>query len=50
MVQNTKMHAVNRFDVEFGLAVYIEPHPCSILSVWVYLAAFVDISLERLYS
>lgn len=24
MVQKTKIHAVNRRDVEFGLAVYIE--------------------------
>jgi len=49
MVHTTKMHAVNRQDVEFGLAVYIEAYPANILSVWVYLAAFVDVSIENLY-
>ena len=48
-VQNTKLHAVNRQDVEFGMAVYIEAYPANILSVWVYLAAFVDISVDNLY-
>ena len=49
LVQNTKMHAVNRQDVEFALAVYIEAYPAGILSVWVYLAAFVDVTIENLY-
>ena len=48
-VQTTKMHAVNRQDVEFSLSVFILPYPSNILSVWVYLAAFVDISVENLY-
>ena len=48
-MQNTKLHAVNRQDVEFGMAVYIEAYPSNILSVWVYLAAFVDISVDNLY-
>ena len=48
-VSKTKMHAVNRRDVEFALAVYIEAHPANILSVWVYLAAFVDTAIENLY-
>ena len=50
MVQTTRMYAVNRQDVEFGLAVYIEAYPANILSVWVYLAAFVDVSIENLYA
>ena len=43
------MHAVNRQDVEFALAVYIEGMPANILSVWVYLAAFVDVTMDNLY-
>jgi len=50
LVQTTKLHAVNRQDVEFGMAVYIEPYPANILSVWIYLAAFVDIGVENLYN
>lgn len=49
MVQTTKMHAVNRQDVEFGLAVYITAYPANILSVWIYIAAFVDVTIENLY-
>ena len=49
LVQTTKIHAINRQDVEFGLAVYIEAYPANILSVWVYVAAFVDVSIENLY-
>ena len=48
-VQTTRMHAVNRQDVEFALAVYIEGQPANILSVWVYLAAFVDITMDNLF-
>ena len=43
------MHAVNRQDIEFALAVYIEAYPAGILSVCVYLAAFVDVTIENLY-
>jgi len=50
MVQTTKLHQVNRQDIEFGLAVYIAPQPANILSVWVYLAAFVDTTIENLYN
>ena len=50
MVKTTKLHCVNRQDVEFGMAVYIESQPANILSVWIYLAAFVDISVESLYN
>ena len=50
MVQTTRLYAVNRQDVEFGLAVYIEAYPANILSVWVYLAAFVDVQIENLYA
>lgn len=42
MVSHTKIHTVNRQDVEFALTVHIEAYPCNILSVWVFLAAFVD--------
>jgi hypothetical protein len=38
----TKIHTVNRQDVEFSLVVHIEAYPSNVLSVWVYLAAFVD--------
>lgn len=31
------------------MAVYIESYPANILSVWVYLAAFVDVSVENLF-
>ena len=48
MVQNTKMHRVDRQDVEFALTVYIESYPANILSVWVYVAAFVDLQVEEL--
>ena len=45
LVQNTKIYAVNRQDVEFGLSVFIESYPSNILSVWIYVAAFVDTSI-----
>ena len=41
-VVNTKIHTVNKQDVEFALSVYIESYPCNVLSVWVFLAAYVD--------
>ena len=41
----TKVHCVNRRDVEFALAVVVESYPANVLSVWVYLAAFVDVEL-----
>jgi hypothetical protein len=47
-VEKTKVHMVNRHDVEFGLSVFIQPYPANVLSVWVYLAAFVDKSLSEL--
>lgn len=42
-VKATKMHSVNRQEIEFSLAVYIEAYPANVLSVWIYLAAFVEI-------
>ena len=42
LVQNTKIYAVNRRDVDFALSVKIISYPCNILSVWIYVAAFVD--------
>ena len=42
------MHRVDRQDVEFALTVYIESYPANILSVWVYVAAFVDLQVEEL--
>jgi hypothetical protein len=41
-VMKTKIHTVNKQDVEFALSVYIESYPCNVLSVWVFLAAYVD--------
>ena len=49
LVQNTKIYAVNRQDVEFALTVYVESYPANILSVWIYVAAFVDTSIETLF-
>jgi hypothetical protein len=42
LVLQTKIHTVNRQDVEFALTVHIEAYPCNVLSVWVFLAAYVD--------
>lgn len=47
-VERTKVHMVNRHDVEFAISVYIEAYPSNVLSVWIYLAAFVDKSLSEL--
>ena len=47
-VQNTKMYMVDRHDIEFGLTVYVESFPANVMSVWIYLAAMVDRSLENL--
>jgi hypothetical protein len=44
LVLQTKIHTVNRQDVEFALAVHIKAYPCGVLSVWVYLVACVDIT------
>jgi len=44
----TKMHAVNRQDVEFALSVYIHAYPSNVLSVWIYLAAFVTLESRPL--
>jgi hypothetical protein len=45
-IEKTKVHTVNRHDVEFAISIQITPYPANVLSVWVYLAAFVDKSLE----
>jgi len=41
-MRNTRMHAVDRQDVEFALAVRVVAYPSNIMSVWIYIAAFVD--------
>ena len=41
------MYMVDRHDVEFGLTVYIKSYPSNILSVWIYLSAMIDKSLEN---
>ena len=41
---------MNRQDVEFALTVFVESYPSNILSVWIYVAAFVDTSLENLFA
>jgi hypothetical protein len=43
------VHHLNRHDVEFSIAVHIEPYPANVMSVWVYLAAFVDRALEDFF-
>lgn len=47
-VERTKIHEVNRHDVEFAISVHIDAYPANVLSVWIYLAAFVDKSLNEL--
>lgn len=47
-VKATRMHSVNRKDIEFALTVHIEAYPCHVLSVWIFLAAFVDKTTENL--
>lgn len=47
-VELTKVHMVNRHDVEFGISVVIDSQPANILSVWIYVCAFVDKSLQEL--
>jgi len=42
LVRQTGMHAINKQDIEFAMAVHIQAWPCGILSVWVYLAAWTD--------
>jgi len=42
------MHAVNRNDVEFTLSVYIAAYPSCVLSVWIYIAAFVDLRPDEI--
>lgn len=44
LVAQTKIHTVNRQDVEFSLSVHIAAYPCNVLAIWVFLAAFVDSS------
>lgn len=46
-VEKTKVHMVNRHDVEFAISVYIDAYPANVLSVWIYLAVFVDKSLSE---
>ncbi len=48
LVQNTKIYEVNRHDVEFALAVYIKSYPANIMSVWIYVAAFIDTTYDNL--
>lgn len=48
VVKTTRMYAVNRKDIEFALAVQVEAYPCTVLSVWIFLAAFVDKTTENL--
>ena len=47
LIELTKVHQVNRHDVEFSIAVIIEAYPANVMSVWVFLAAFVDKSFEE---
>jgi len=48
MVRDTKIHLVNRHDVEFSLVVHIDPYPCGVLSVWIFIAIFVDKMNEKM--
>ena len=38
VVKSTGIHKSNRSNVEFGLAVHIQPYPAEVQSCWVYLA------------
>jgi hypothetical protein len=48
LVKQTKMHMVNRQDVEFSIAVHIVPYPANVKSVWIYMAAFIDKSMDEM--
>ena len=37
----TGVHEFESNDVEFALAVHIQPYPNSVLSVWIYVASLV---------
>ena len=38
VVKSTGIHKSNRSNVEFGLAVHIQPYPAQVQSAWLYLA------------
>lgn len=40
-VRSTGIHANADGRVEFALSVYVQPYPCNVLSVWVFLMALV---------
>ena len=40
-VYSTGVHNIDTADVEFAIAVYIHPYPCSVMSVWIYVASLV---------
>ena len=37
----TGVHLNHDPGVEFALAVHVEPYPCAVMSVWVYVASLV---------
>ena len=38
-VYSTGVHKIDTADVEFAIAVHIHSYPCSVMSVWVYVAS-----------
>jgi coiled-coil and C2 domain-containing protein 2A len=40
-VSATGVHLNEEPGVEFALAVHVEPYPCSVMSVWVYVASML---------
>ena len=38
VVKSVGIHKSNRSNVEFGIAVHIQPYPGNIQSLWIYLA------------
>lgn len=44
-VYATGVHEFASSDVEFALAVHVQPYPNNVLSVWIYVASLVRIRL-----
>lgn len=45
-VYNTKIHLVDRNDVEFVLVAKVKSYSAHVFSVWIYLAAIFDTQLS----
>lgn len=41
-LKNTRFHEYDNHEVEFSISVSVKAYPCNILSVWIYIAMFID--------